>query len=390
MCEQSEFYRDTWAEIDLDALYENMSGIRKGLPQKTNVFAAVKANAYGHGDIQTAKALLKAGVHGFVVALLDEALILRKSGIKAPILVLGATRPRDAGLAARFNISLTVFQIEWLHEAARTLALGERLLLHLKCDTGMGRIGIRSTDELQEIESFINHPDQSDRMMLEGIFTHFATADEADNSYYKRQLFRFEQFVAHLAVLPPYIHAANSAASLYHKDSIFNAVRIGIAMYGLSPSKDVKPVHPFKSKEMFSLHSKIIHVKKLSAGESVGYGSTYTADQDEWIATLPIGYADGWVRKLQGQHVLVAGEKAPIVGRICMDQLMIGLPHFIEVGTKATLIGRQGSQVITVDDIADKLDTINYEVVCMISNRVPRIYKQTGKCEVVVNKMFVE
>ncbi|MBW8350119.1 alanine racemase [Bacillus sp. IITD106] len=372
MEEKNVFYRDTWAEIDLDALYSNMSQIREYLPKDTHVFAAVKANAYGHGDIPTAKTVLAAGVHGLAVAFLDEALAIRNAGITAPILVLGATRAIDAGIAARKNISLTVFQIDWLHQAEKFIPSNARLRVHIKCDTGMGRIGITNEDELRKIDRLTR---QSDRFIFDGIFTHFATADQLDETYYNKQLSRFNHYLSCLKTLPPYVHAANSAAALCHNDSLFNTVRIGIAMYGLTPSDEMKDILPFNRREVFSLHTKIVHVKKLRAGEKVGYGADYTAAEDEWIATLPIGYADGWIRKLRGFEVIADGDMAPIVGKICMDQTMIKLPRSMPVGTQVTLIGKQKKRFISVDDVAKKLETINYEVTCTITNRVPRVYK---------------
>lgn len=177
---------------------------------------------------------------------------------------------------------------------------------------------------------------------------------------------------------PKYIHSSNSAAAIRFPKAYFNAVRIGIAMYGLTPSREMEEEIPFPLNEAFSLQTKLVNVKKLKKGDKVSYGATYECRQDEWIGTLPIGYADGWIRKLQGQEVLVEGERVPIVGRICMDQCMIRLPHDMPVGTKVTLIGRQGNEFISINEIAAKLDTINYEVPCIITSRVPRLYKQGG------------
>ncbi len=366
---QNEFYRDTWAEIDLTALYHNVKKIRERFSDETSMFAAVKGNAYGHGDYEVAKVALQAGANGLVVALLDEALTLRKKGIDAPILVLGAIRPTDAGIAARHRISVPAFRMDWLEEAGEWIPQGEVLHVHIKCDTGMGRIGLKTIDELKQIEQLIA---KSDKFFIEGIFTHFATADHRDDHFYNEQLKKFQAFVAHLKKAPRYVHAANSAGALCHNDSLFNAVRVGIGIYGLSPSEERKT--NFQGEEVFSLHSKIVHVKKIQKGETIGYGASYRAKEEEWIATVPIGYADGWLRKLEGQPVLVGGEKAVIVGRICMDQTMIKLPYYMPVGEKVTLIGRQASHHISVEDIAKKLGTINYEVVCTINFRVPRMY----------------
>ncbi|RWR04227.1 alanine racemase [Siminovitchia fortis] len=385
MIGQTQYFRDTWAEIDLDALYQNVKTIRDGLPRETKLFAAVKANAYGHGDFQIAKEALKAGAHGLVVALLDEALVLRQKGIKAPILVLGLIRPADAGVAARHHISVPVVQLEWLKEAGRTMGAGvPPLKIHVKCDTGMGRIGLKHEEELKEIEQFIK---QTDEFEFEGIFTHFSTADQASEKYYQGQLAAFKKFVSVLETVPKYVHAANSAGALCHNDSFFNAVRVGIAIYGLSASQERPPLN--KGKQVFSLHSKIVHVKKIRPGECIGYGAAYQAEKEEWIATIPVGYADGWLRKLEGQSVIAGGERAEIVGRICMDQTMVRLPHYMPIGTQVTLIGGQGTgDFITVEEIAEKLDTINYEVICMINFRVPRFYKRGSKLIEVENPLF--
>ena len=382
---QTQFFRDTWAEINLDHLYENVKNIKGHIPKDVNMFAVVKANAYGHGDVQSSLTALAAGAHGLAVAFLDEAISLRRGGITAPILVLGATRPKDVQIASQLDISLTTFQREWLVEAEKQLSQGDRLNLHIKCDTGMGRIGIRTTEELKSIEEYIRDHPQFD---LEGIFTHFATADELNDDYLEEQLGRFEQMLEQLESLPAYIHSSNSAATLRKTNTLFNAVRVGIAMYGLAPSMEMKPELPFPLKEVFSLHSRLIHTKKLGAFEKVSYGATYETGEEEWIGTIPIGYADGWLRKLQGQDVLVEGERVPIVGRICMDQCMIRLPEARGIGTRVTLIGSQGEDAITMDEIAGKLDTINYEIPCIISTRVPRIYIRNGEPTEVSNKLL--
>jgi len=375
MNEQEDFYRDTWAEVDLDCISKNLTSIKNLLPDGVDIFAVVKANAYGHGDIHVAKTALDAGAAYLAVAFMDEAIALRNKGIRAPILVLGASRPEDAQVAAKFNLTLTVFQKEWLEKAKKHLGSNDRLLLHIKVDTGMGRLGVRSAEDLRDVEQMIA---EDARFYLEGIFTHFATADELDTDYFEEQYARFENMLSVLNKRPKYIHSSNSAAAIRFPKAYFNAVRIGIAMYGLTPSREMEEEIPFPLNEAFSLQTKLVNVKKLKKGDKVSYGATYECRQDEWIGTLPIGYADGWIRKLQGQEVLVEGERVPIVGRICMDQCMIRLPHDMPVGKKVTLIGRQGNEFISINEIAAKLDTINYEVPCIIASRVPRLYKQGG------------
>jgi alanine racemase len=369
----SSFHRDTWVEVDLDCIYENVKAVQEHVSDDLSVIAVVKANAYGHGDVQVANVALEAGAKYLAVSFLDEAMSLRRQGVKAPILVLGASRVSDLELVAKENITLTVFQREWLEEANR-ISLGDASIkLHLKLDTGMGRIGARSKEEVAEIVSFIK---SMDNFQLEGVYTHFATADEIHSTYFEKQLERFGGLIREVEELQsvPFIHCGNSAATLRFPKRIFNAVRVGIAMYGLTPSPEMVPTLPFPLKEAFSLHTKLVHVKKLSMGESVSYGATYTTKEEEWIGTVPVGYADGWTRKLQGMNVLVDGQYAPIVGRICMDQFMIKLPYQLPVGTVVTLIGNQEGLTISSDDVAEKLDTINYEVPCMISYRVPRMF----------------
>lgn len=369
------YYRDTWVEINLDAIENNIIELKKRLPKGKEIYAVVKANGYGHGDEQVAKVALQAGAHGLAVSLLDEAISLRLAHIQAPIIVMGRVRPEDASLAVKYDITLTVFQKEWLEELPN---IEGSLRIHLKIDTGMGRVGVRSEEEIRDIISLV----EKKNVQITGVFTHFATADEPDLEYYHKQNHRFSALLDELKNLYPKpfeIHTGNSAAALRFPEEMYDSVRYGISMYGLYPSDWVKQHPPFQLIPALSLQSKLIHVKKLPPGESVSYGATYTTKTDEWIGTVPIGYADGWIRKLQGSEVLVGGKRAQIVGRICMDQMMIRLEEPIPVGSQVTMIGKQESETISMDEIAQHLDTINYEVSCMISNRVPRVYYRKGK-----------
>jgi alanine racemase len=387
MTEQGFFYRDTWAEVDLDCIHANVASVKKLLPPEVDIIAVVKANAYGHGDVKVAESALAAGASYLAVAFMDEAIALRNKGIEAPILVLGATRPEDAALAVTFNITVTVFQLEWVKAAQPYLPQDKVLSVHIKVDTGMGRIGIRSKEELAAVVQLISN---DNRIEIEGIFTHFATADEVDLTYFEKQMQLFYDLLFVLKERPKYVHCSNSAAALRFSKANFNAVRLGIAMYGLTPSPEIEPELPFLLNEAFSLRSRLVHVKKLDKGEKLSYGATYETDGEEWIGTIPIGYADGWIRRLQGQEVLVDGKRVPIVGRICMDQCMVRLPHEVPVGTTVTLIGKQSNEFISVNEIARKLDTINYEIPCIISTRVPRLYRQGGKIVVLKNYLLHE
>ena len=383
--QEDTFYRDTWVEIDLDAIAFNISELRKRLHPKNKLIAVVKANGYGHGALQIAKTALESGANALAVAFLDEAISLRQSGVTAPILVLGASRPRDIEMAIKYKVTLTVFYMDWLEEAVRYLPNKETLTIHLKLDTGMGRIGLRKEQEVQQAEELLaKYPN----IVVEGVFTHFATADEKDSSYFAQQVNRFKELLASFSRLPEIIHCSNSATSLMHPDLQYNAVRLGISMYGLTPSLEIEPDLPYRLQEAFSLHTKLVQVKKLNKGDKVSYGATYEAENEQWIGTLPIGYADGWLRKLQWQEVLVNGMRVPIVGRVCMDQCMIRLPSYLKPGTDVTLIGKQKDEAISVNEIAAKLETINYEVTCIIATRVPRVYIKNGSIQHTVNPLI--
>ncbi|MGP7819081.1 alanine racemase [Niallia sp. 01092] len=385
MLENERLHRDTWVEVDLDCIAYNVSELKKRLNHGSKLFAVVKANGYGHGALQIARTALLSGSDYLAVAFLDEAIHLRQKGITAPILVLGAIRYKDINIAVKYDITMTMFEVEWLKKAVEILEPANTLKIHIKIDTGMGRIGLRDKEEIKEVERLIT-PHKN--IKIEGVFTHFATADELNSTYLEQQLKRFQFMLSYFSNPPAIVHCSNSAASLLYPDMQFNAVRMGISMYGLTPSIAIEKKLPYPLKEAFSLHTRIVQVKKLQKGDKVSYGATYEAAEEEWVATLPIGYADGWLRKLSGQEVLVNGRRAPIIGRVCMDQCMIKLPFYMEPGTKVTLIGKQNIAAISVNDIAAKLQTINYEVTCTISNRVPRVYKKDGKIVDVVNPLI--
>jgi alanine racemase len=386
--EQLTFYRDTWVEINLDCIYSNVKNIRNYLAKEIEIIAVVKANGYGHGALQVAKEALNAGATSLAVSLLDEAISLRYHGILAPILVLGATRAEDIDLAVKHQITLTVFSAEWLKEAAAHKQTSQLAQIHVKFDTGMGRLGIRTKAQWTAIV------EQLDRRVfeIEGVFTHFATADELDTSYFDQQYKRFLlmlQWVKEAGIYPKKIHCANSATTLRFIEKSFNAVRVGIIMYGLTPHPAMEHLIPLEKQVAFSLHSRIYHIKKVEQGQGISYGATYKTKKEEWIATIPIGYADGWQRKLQGFFVLVNGKKFPIVGRVCMDQCMVRLDEEVPVGTQVTLIGKQKNNEVTMEEVAEYLDTINYEIICGISTRVPRVYIKNRTIIETVNHLII-
>ncbi|WP_431801673.1 alanine racemase [Halobacillus andaensis] len=383
---QEPYYRDTWAEVNLSNIDFNIKELRRRLKEETGIYAVVKANGYGHGDIQVAEQALESGADRIAVNLLDEAIRLRKSGITAPVLVMGWIRPEDAVIASEYDVAVTAFQKEWF-EQVETEKLKSPLKIHMKWDTGMGRIGIRTTEEMDGVLAEIN---KEPYFELDAIFTHFATADEGETSYFLEQEKRLEELLLHFEKAGQEgvaIHSGNSAASMRFPDRMKQFVRFGISMYGLYPSSDVKKERPIELRPAFSLHSQLVHVKKVQAGESLSYGATYTTTSEEWIGTVPVGYADGWIRKLQGFEVLVDGKRQPIVGRICMDQFMIRLDQEYSIGSKVTLIGKQKEAEVHMDDVAEHLETINYEIPCTISYRVPRMYVKNGHIVEVENSL---
>ena len=360
-------HRPTVARVDLDAIAFNVQQVSEHIPGQTLKYAVVKANAYGHGVVAVTKKLA-AQVDGFCVSNMDEALEIREVGLKHPILILGVVPSETVNLAKEQDIRLTVASLAWLNQL-----LGEEdlsgLKVHIKVDSGMGRIGFRRIEEIKEAERLLLAAGAE----IEGIFTHFATADEADDRKFQAQYHFFKEVLDALETLPPIVHASNSATSLWHADTIFTAVRLGDVMYGLNPSGSVLAL-PYEIKPALSLVSELVHVKQLEAGQDIGYGATYTTEEPQWIGTIPIGYADGWIREMQNFHVLIKGDYCPIVGRVSMDQITVRLPEELPLGTKVTLIGREGEKEITATEVADYCGSINYEVVCLLSDRIPRDY----------------
>ncbi len=364
-------YRPTKINVKLNAIRLNIENLKKHLKPNVKIIAVVKANAYGHGDIQVAKAAIEAGASMLAVATPDEAVHIREHFPTIGILVLGASPISFARYAAMHNISLTVFSAEWV-EQLEQLKVPNTLNLHIKIDSGMGRIGV--TDE-QQLLALYEKVQLHENVMVEGIFTHFATADEEDTTYFENQLSKFKQLLQLCPEKPAIVHAANTATALIKDESCqFDAVRFGISMYGLSPSSYVESILPFSLHRAMSFETELVHVKKIKAGDGVGYGASFIATEDCYIGTLPVGYADGVIRKLSGQDVLIDGKRVPIIGRICMDQCMILLPNAYTIGEKVVLIGKQGNEEITLDDWAAKLETINYEVPCILTSRVLRVY----------------
>ncbi len=375
--------RPTRAEINLDNLKHNLKEIRRITSPDACICAVVKANGYGHGAIEIADTAISFGASYLAVAVIDEAVELRQKGIQAPILVLGYTPEKQFDKVIEYNITQTVYSLEsaqLLAEQAKKN--GKKAVVHIKLDTGMSRLGFRA--EVASIP-LIEKLFLIDGLCVEGIFSHFAKADEKDKEFTEQQ---FKNFINVVSILEkdgykiPIKHTANSAAIIDLPYTHLDMVRPGIILYGLYPSKEVDKTK-IQLKPVMSLKTRISHVKILGPGMAISYGGKFITQRKSIIATLPVGYADGYSRSLSSRaQVLVNGYRAPLVGNICMDQCMVDVtdvPGNVEVGDDVVLFGEMGNQTITVDEIADKIGTINYEVVCGVSKRVPRVYINDGK-----------
>lgn len=367
---KASIHRPTKIQVNLSAISNNLEQVKRHLPKQTKAFAVVKADAYGHGAVAVARQL-EPQVDGFCVSNLDEALELRQAGITQQILILGVVPVEVVAQAISEKITLTVASVEWVEKLLDYGVSLQDLQVHFKVDTGMGRLGFQNSQALNRAMSDLSQKG----VIIEGIFTHFATADEKDDSHFQAQLSRFKDLLAELSQVPPCIHASNSATSIWHADTVFSMVRLGNVLYGLNPSGHELEL-PYPIEPALQLASELIHIKEVEAGASIGYGASYHSSQSEYIGTIPIGYADGFLRAMQGFSLLIEGEVCPVVGRVSMDQITIRLPQGYALGTPVTLIGHSGSHTISVQDWADHLGTINYEVVCALSDRIPRYYDE--------------
>jgi alanine racemase len=368
--------RATRAEIDLAAICHNIRQIQSVIKPTTTITAVVKANAYGHGVIPVSHAALSAGADCLAVAIPEEGAELREAGFTVPILILGLTLPEQAETIVHHELTATVCtaaQLFALAQAAKSCNKQARIMV--KVDTGMNRVGLPPDQLLAFIRQIQAYP----QLLLRGVFTHLATADAADKEYAYRQLNTFEQALQQVSlanITLPFISAGNSAAVIDLPDSQFTTVRPGIILYGLPPSHEMH--RQLNLLPAMSLHTKVVHVKEVLPGTAVSYGCTYCCPEKTWLATLPIGYADGYHRALSNKaSVLIGGKRRPLVGRVCMDQIVVDIGPVcdVAVGDDVVLFGRQGNEEITVTELADLADTINYELVCAVSSRVPRVYK---------------
>ena len=371
-------YERVRADISLDAILANMESMKRNLKEGVQITAVLKTNAYGHGAVEIAKVLEPLDyVWGYAVAAFEEAVELREAGLRKPILLLGYVFPYCYQELARMNIRPAVFREDMLEQlSAAAKAAGKKIKIHIAVDTGMSRIGIFPDETGLD---FVKKALETEGLQVEGMFTHFARADEADRSFTEEQLEKFvwltEAVKERLGYEIPIRHCSNSAGIIEYPHANMSMVRAGITLYGLWPSdevrKDIVPLEP-----VMSLRSHIIYIKEISAGTPVSYGGTWAPDHTVRLATVPVGYGDGWPRSLSNKgYVLIRGQKAPIRGRVCMDQFMVevtDIPDAAE-GDEVTLIGRDGDAYISMEEVGDLSGRFNYELACDINPRVPRL-----------------
>ena len=379
-----------WAEINLEAILHNLNEIKKLIRPGVKTMGVIKANAYGHGSVEVAKVLEANGADYLGVARLDEAVLLRKAGIVLPVLVFGFTPPESSKLLAEHNITQTIFSIEYAYSLSKALSkTNDTITVHIKVDTGMGRLGLcpgeivdneqNRNDRINTVCIGIQSISELFNLDIEGIYTHLASSDSEDKTTTFDQLSAFKktcEVIESRGLSIPIKHAANSAAVMRLPDSHLDMIRPGIMLYGCSPIDDPAR-YKIDLTPAMQLKAKISLLKKVPSGFSISYGHTYTTPDPTTIATIPLGYADGYDRRFSSAgKVLIHGQYAPVVGRVCMDQLMVDVGHISNVREEdeVVILGNQEGASITADDIATQLGTINYEVISTIMHRVPRVY----------------
>ncbi len=364
---------NTYAEINLNALEHNIKAYMDILPEKTKIIAVVKANAYGHGMIEVAKTALECGAEMLAVAQIEEGIELRENGFECPVIVMGGILPEDLKYTVAHRLIPFIYTIEQL-EALNRFAkeAGEQSKFHLKIETGMNRLGILPGEDLEEFLGVLSY---LDNVKMTGICSHFANADEVDKEFVSEQYKKFVQGRKQVSEASyfPYAHIANSAASASYDFARLDYIRLGISMYGLH-SEELKKM---ELKPVLSLKTKVVHVKTIKKDETVGYSRTFKAQREVDVATIPIGYADGFRRTLSNKgEVLVNGKRAKVIGNVCMDHSMIDVTDIegVSVGDEVVVIGKQNDNEITADEVAEWDETIHYEVVTCIGQRVKRVY----------------
>lgn len=382
--EKTDTYKRVWAEVDLDRIARNMANLKQNVGETTRLLGVVKTDGYGHGSVPVAKRLENLEfMFGFAVATPEEANILRMAGIKKPILVLGYSFPYAYEMLAMEEIRPTVFREDCLAELeAAAKRAGKKIKVHIKVDTGMNRIGIRPD---QTGVDFVRKVLACTWLEIEGIFTHFFKSDEADKSCARKQFRLFTDFVKtveeELDIRIPFKHCANSAAIMELPEMGLDLARAGIAMYGLYPSEEVSKT-VVDLQPALSLHSTVVYVKDVQEGETISYGGLFTAPEKMRVATVPVGYGDGYPRSLSGKGwVLIRGQKAPILGRVCMDQFMVDVTDIPKAreGDEVVLLGTDGQENITAEELGELSGRFNYELVCDLCKRIPRVYLENGQ-----------
>lgn len=377
-------YQRVYAAVDLSAILYNMEQMHDNVAPETKLMGVIKTDGYGHGAIPIGRELEKLPyVFGYAVATAEEALALRQGGLHKPILILGYTFPYSYEALIAGDIRQAVFREDTLEElSACAERLGRKAKVHIKVDTGMSRVGIRPDGEGL---SFLQKACSLPYIEVEGIFTHFARADEHDKTSARMQLLAFRSFVEEAekltGIVIPIKHCSNSAGILELPEANLSLVRAGITLYGLSPSEEV-PKEILALRPALSLKSHLVYVKEVDAGTPVSYGGTFVTDKRTRIATIPVGYGDGYPRSLSGKgHVLIRGRRAPILGRICMDQFMVDVTAIPEAkeGDEVTLIGRDGTEELTMEELGALSGRFNYELACDLGKRIPRIYYKDGR-----------
>lgn len=376
-------YSRVYARIDLDAIASNMEHMKQKLNPSSKIMAVIKADGYGHGAVQIAQMLENMDyIWGFAVATLDEAVVLKSEGIQKPVLVLGCVFPDQYMEMLKYDIRMNVYTEE-MAESISQMATREGMTayMHIKLDTGMTRLGFDTSAESVEMIARIA---RMQNVCMEGIFTHFAKADEIDKDFTKKQMKDFIWMTEKLKeknVKFQYEHCANSAAIIDVPEANFDLVRAGISTYGLYPSEEVNKEN-VSLKPALALKSHVAFVKEIEVGTPISYGGTYVSERNMKIATIPVGYADGYPRNLSNVgYVLIRGKKAPIVGRVCMDQFMVDVTDIdgVTFGDNVTLIGKDGNQTITVEELSELSGRFNYEFICDLGKRIPRVYVRNGK-----------
>ena len=382
--QELEKYARGYVTVNLDAIVSNMRHMKANLAEQTKMMGVIKTDGYGHGAIPIARQLENLDfVFGYAVATPEEAGLLRRAGIKKPILILGYTFPYCYEKLVEEQIRPAVFRYDALSALGEIAArMGKTIPVHIKVDTGMNRIGIRP-DETGL--AFVQKALETPGIIVEGIFTHFARADETDKTAVKQQLVKFKNFCKEiqekLGVRIPIQHCSNSAGIVEMRDANMDMVRAGITLYGLWPSDEVRQ-DIVKLTPALSWYTHISYIKEVEPGNAVSYGGTYTVEKPMRIATIPVGYGDGYPRGLSNKgYVLINGKKAPILGRVCMDQFMVDVTRIPEAkeGALVTLIGRDGEEQITMEKLGDLSGRFNYELACDIGKRIPRVYLEKGE-----------